>query len=1462
MKTLYSNIRTIYTINILLVALFWGGEVVGQTSSNPVGFENNSVNGFTGGSGTETATINSTTVRTGSKSVALKTTSASANKYWYTNTPYGASAVGTYVHFIYWAKASVASTSVDASINYKTSTPPSGAGTAVAGTALPLSTGAWTRIFFNAGNVNTRWYFPAPKKTSGTATTFYIDDIIIYTSLSPITDIESPGFPLDAKGTNTNGLSWTNGNDIGDGATGIQKTLIFKRTAGSNGSNDLTLNSQAIFSLVSTEGPKIVGNWTLQSNTVLPSATTYTSGSFTIGEEYAIVHRDLAYNYSLPTYVVITAPTPIISIKEIATNTSYANGSFYDMGTRYNNSTVSKTYRLYNKGAGTLNISSCALSSGVKFSKTGSPSASVNEGDSTTLTILFSPGNTSGIFTDVLTIASNDATSPYIINFKGGRANFVLPYTYQSACTSPEMSASALTHDYTVIADIPSIFTLGTGSTIDDTHFYRNYKAFQSEGSCMPNNSSTLRIGQGNNALKLALTSCGTITLKWCANGYRKVKITDNTGNIYEQSAAYLPGFNCYTTQTVVNKNSASTMKIEFLGNDTNLVTSLYYLQITPYDNSVKSSAKNIIEFSSGVGGEKVHIYDNLVSISVPAGTNLSTITPSLIRTSPDASVFPGQSVTKDFTNDQVYTVTAEDGTTKTYTVSIKYAVNYGSSYYADSIVIPINMNSTDKKIEILEVVNNSCNIPVSGNGANYTLHFLDENDLPATGYQIDGVKEICIGSTATYRVKNAPETNKPQYKWHLSGANKNLFTIIGDTISETLTLKAPDEYTISNIDFEINVEFLPCNCQILKGLDTLSLRVTKDPPDKITGLVADCSVDGMLAITGNGSNNATSYNWTFSPSYPIVLQDNNIVVLNIGTNYSDIAGKANTQNGCGVTEDTQQYNIDYATVASKWTGAIDNDWSKHANWSARVPKACTDVTIPNVGNGIQYPTIGVSGICHYITFEPGGAVLGLQKLTYERAYVQLGSQRLKWYTLTAPLKNMYSADYAYQGSPVTNMRLFDQINPDSIHKSGALNIGNWSRGFSAGDVALSPGIGYAYWVDTKTYNYPNPITYITGNITNYFPRETSPDNLMTQAWTYSTYSGRLLTSISLPRDPSKAYRFAMENANGVLQDIKVPIKVGLNLVGNPLMTHLDFNALHASNSNVISNKVKFWNGTTFTTFMSGSGISSSMNLASTSIPPMQAFFVEGLKNDTMLIDLDTHFIADLVTKLRSANATPNLMHIITNNGTKQSSTAIALRSNASNSFGDDDAFKLFSQYNDVPEVYSVADEIALDINQFDTLPYTVPLGLKTTTQGTVNYTFDGAESFNNIDVTLLNTRTGEQQNLKTSSQYNLQYDGTNPDGYLFIEFRNANTTTETNQIKSCNRCIQVYQKDSKTIGVVSPAKDKIKNITVWEQSGKMLYNRFEINKSFFDVEVLPHQACVVRVATETSTYVVKLLMK
>lgn len=548
------------------------------------------------------------------------------------------------------------------------------------------------------------------------------------------------------------------------------------------------------------------------------------------------------------------------------------------------------------------------------------------------------------------------------------------------------------------------------------------------------------------------------------------------------------------------------------------------------------------------------------------------------------------------------------------------------------------------------------------------------------------------------------------------------------------------------------------------------------------------------------------------------------------------------------------------------WTGAVSNDWTDDANWNTKHPTICSHVVIPDVGNGVAYPIITGPAACQSITFLPGGAVLGLQHLSYTQAYVHLKVRRNKWYTLTAPLKSIFSGDYYLNASPKTLMRLFNDVNPDEEGTTTA--VGEWTSSFSNLTVPLLPGRAFGFFVDTLSFHYPNPSTIDHSDTTICFPKQNADKSLVRVVVPHSELNGKpypVLTQY-MPKDSTVAFRFAMENASNQLVNVSVPIKKGLNLVGNPMMAHLDFSKLYASNSGKISNKVKFWNGSTFNSFIAGDNISSDMDLTNTSIPPMQSFFVEALNDsDNLYIDLDNHFIADETTKLRSTKAEKKILYIKSSLGKYNSSASIALNEKANNGYSNDDAFKLFTQIQAVPEVYTLADNKTVDINQFSSLPYLVPVGIKTASKGNIKLQFAGADNFEGIDVTLMNTLTGEQQNLKADNVYNLNFDGTQTDGSLFVEFRSANTVTETPESNTCgvNRCIQVFARDKNQIYAISPENEQIKRVTVWESDGKQIYNNINVNTSNFEarMETSCH-VCMVRVQTVKRTYLIKLLME
>lgn len=82
------------------------------------------------------------------------------------------------------------------------------------------------------------------------------------------------------------------------------------------------------------------------------------------------------------------------------------------------------------------------------------------------------------------------------------------------------------------------------------------------------------------------------------------------------------------------------------------------------------SSAKNITSFS--IDGAVGEISGSLVSVTVPYGTDVTYLAPIVQHTG--AAVNPASTAPRDFTEPLTYTVTAADGSTQEYTVTVRVA--------------------------------------------------------------------------------------------------------------------------------------------------------------------------------------------------------------------------------------------------------------------------------------------------------------------------------------------------------------------------------------------------------------------------------------------------------------------------------------------------------------------------------------------------------------------------------------------------------------------------------------------------------------------------------------------------------------------------------------------------------------------------------------------------------------------
>jgi cytoskeletal protein RodZ len=107
------------------------------------------------------------------------------------------------------------------------------------------------------------------------------------------------------------------------------------------------------------------------------------------------------------------------------------------------------------------------------------------------------------------------------------------------------------------------------------------------------------------------------------------------------------------------------------------IIGSMNQPSVTP--TTTQSSEKSISSFTlSGLNPVVNGTIDNTnytVSLTVPTGTDLTTLVPT-ISVSDSATVSPVSDVAQDFTNPVTYTVTAQDGSTQNYTVTVTAATS------------------------------------------------------------------------------------------------------------------------------------------------------------------------------------------------------------------------------------------------------------------------------------------------------------------------------------------------------------------------------------------------------------------------------------------------------------------------------------------------------------------------------------------------------------------------------------------------------------------------------------------------------------------------------------------------------------------------------------------------------------------------------------------------------------------
>ena len=594
------------------------------------------------------------------------------------------------------------------------------------------------------------------------------------------------------------------------------------------------------------------------------------------------------------------------------------------------------------------------------------------------------------------------------------------------------------------------------------------------------------------------------------------------------------------------------------------------------------------------------------------------------------------------------------------------------------------------------------------------------------------------------------------------------------------------------------------------------------------------------------------------------------------------------------------------------WTAGGDvNNWNDSKNWSDGVPGKCTDVIIPNESmnfengtallahyplllkpttetlNGPYYDTnqenlnkqrdglndaavFSLRPACDSITFKMGGAVARTDYLDYNFASVDLDIEPKRWYTVSAPLRSMYSGDYFIEGStkrrnPTVYMMKYNTSNPQT-NDTPIKQTGDFSNPFNTLTEGLYPGLGYAVWVDNE--NKPSDASQ---------PFRFPKDSVKYDMW---ELSGAYVNTVAIPDltggKRSNLGRFSYEELitmNGTLPDgyptgFEVAVKgdsdaYTTTMVGNPFMSHLDFGKFATTNS--ITGGYYIWEGNSYSAF-NPTIFSDDPN----EIPPMQAFVInKNGKIEKLTFTMDMAIKAPdpsskgaiVRSAIPSQRASVLRMDVLCD-GVIHSNIRLKYDQSEKNNYNArKDMWTLFAENIKTPVIlYALLDGKAATIRTLGDLSEPIELGIHTVRQGTMTLRLSGMETLNDFyDLYLEDRLLGVVQNMRENPEYTFE----NQTGDIKGRFVLRTTQEPTgNELISTNPGISIYS-INKSVKIESPANDPIQTVKIYSVLGELLHETNAIGTHIYNVDIASgSQIVIVTVTTKLTKKNDKVLIK
>jgi hypothetical protein len=335
---------------------------------------------------------------------------------------------------------------------------------------------------------------------------------------------------------------------------------------------------------------------------------------------------------------------------------------------------------------------------------------------------------------------------------------------------------------------------------------------------------------------------------------------------------------------------------------------------------------------------------------------------------------------------------------------------------------------------------------------------------------------------------------------------------------------------------------------------------------------------------------------------------------------------------------------------------------------------------------------------------------------------------------------------------------------------------------------------------------------------------------------------------------------FTTLNFNGTLNTgtLSIPLTSaggaydGWNLVSNPYPSAIDWNAVTIPTG--MNSAIYYWEPTlqTYLSYVSGVGAGSRY------APPMQGFFV----NTTAPVIFElTNAVRTHLTAPFYKEEVANLLKLSTSANNGEDYTFVRFDENATAGFdGNYDAYKLFSDATEVPQIYSTAYNDMLSINTLPSVETNnvVPVAFRAGVSGNYAINASGIESFDNstpiwLEDKVLNTAV----DFRTNTSYTFNYTAGSNDNRFLLHFKSAFGINDPSNLK-----INVYAYDQ-TIYVNLPQVGMNGNIVVYNALGQEVARKTIDGKQFNTIHMGNTNAnYIVKVVTDNKVCTEKVFVR